>query len=142
VEEPDQGVKRQPGVDHVLDEQHVAATDVSVEILEQPHAARAAGTPAVVAGELDEVDAMHDRGGPREVGQEHEARLERADEERLPPGVVLGDLRAELGDACADLLRREVDLADPVVGVEFPLERGQEARLSPYRWARRSMSRL
>jgi hypothetical protein len=49
----------------------------------------------------------------REIGEEDEARLERADEERLPAFVVAGDLAAELADARRDLGRREIDLANP-----------------------------
>jgi hypothetical protein len=71
-----------------------------------------AGRGARVAGELDEVEAMGNVDGTREVGDEHEARLERGDEERLATGVVVLDLRAELADACGDVLCRQVDLAD------------------------------
>jgi hypothetical protein len=54
---------------------------------------------------------------PREVGEEDEARLEAADEDRLAPGVVGADLGPQLCDAGGDLGGREVDLADTVVGV-------------------------
>jgi hypothetical protein len=60
---------------------------------------------------------VHDRQGPREVGEEDEARLEAADEDRLPAGVVGADLGAQLRDPGGDLGGREVDLADAVVGV-------------------------
>jgi hypothetical protein len=64
-----------------------------------------------------------DRQGAREVAEEDEARLQQADEDRLAPGVVLGDLTAELFDASGDLVGGEVDLADPGVSL-----RAQEAR--------------
>jgi hypothetical protein len=80
AQRPDQIVQREAGVDDVVDEQDVAPDDVAVEILEQADAALAARIGAAVAGELDEVDPVDDRGGPREVGEEDEARLERADE--------------------------------------------------------------
>jgi hypothetical protein len=67
---------------------------------------------AAVARELDEVERVQDRQRAREVGQEDEARLERADEDRLAAGVVTGDLGPELRDAGRDLARGQIDLAD------------------------------
>jgi hypothetical protein len=84
---------------------------------------------------------VEDRKRAREVGEEDDARLERSDEQRLPAGVVGRDLRSELLDPGRDLGGREVDLADTIVsGCEGIF--GQEASFSPYRWPRRSMSRL
>ena len=74
--------------------------------------ARRAGAAAGVGGELEEVELVRDRQRPREVGEEDRARLQRRDEERVPPLVGGGDLDAELGDAARDLLAREVDLPD------------------------------
>jgi hypothetical protein len=71
----------------------------------------AAHLRAAVAGELDEVQVVRPGDGAREVGKEDEARLERADEERLPAGVVAVDLGAELADARGEVTRREVDLS-------------------------------
>jgi hypothetical protein len=78
---------------------------------------------------------VHDRGRPRQVGEEDEARLEESDEDRLAARVVLRDLAAELRYTRRDLLGGEVDGADALV-------EGQDARSSRYRSARRSMSRL
>ena len=61
---------RQPGVDDVLDDQDVAAGDLGVEVLEQPDPRVAARPRPAVAGELDEVEAVRDREGAREVGDE------------------------------------------------------------------------
>jgi hypothetical protein len=72
----------------------------------------AAGVGAVVAGELDEVDLVRDRDRPGEVGQEDEARLQQRDEQEVAVLVVARDLRAELLDAAAQLLRAKKDLAD------------------------------
>jgi hypothetical protein len=64
----------------------------------------------------------------RQVGQKDEARLQRADQQRLAAGVVGGDLLAELRDAGRDLLCGEVDLPDRIdVGGR------QEASFRPYR---------
>jgi hypothetical protein len=60
---------------------------------------------------------MHDLEGAREVGEEDEARLEAADQDRLAAGVVLADLLAELLDSRGDLVGGEVDLADPAVEI-------------------------
>jgi hypothetical protein len=65
---------------------------------------------------LCEVDVVDDRQRPRQVGDEDDARLQQADEQRLAAGVVPGDLRAELPDPNRDLACREVDLADALVG--------------------------
>jgi hypothetical protein len=60
---------------------------------------------------------VRDRHGPAEVGDEEQRPLERRDEDRVEPRVVGGDRGAELGDPRADLLLRQVRLADlePVV---------------------------
>jgi hypothetical protein len=76
----------------------------------------AAGVGAVVAGELDEVDRVRDRDRSREVGQEDEARLQQRDEQQVAPGVVAGDVRAELGDPGLQLFRREKDFTDAGIG--------------------------
>jgi hypothetical protein len=60
---------------------------------------------------------VQDRHGAREIGDEDERRLERGDEDRLEILVVAGDLGAELLDPRGDLLPREVDLADPRIGI-------------------------
>jgi hypothetical protein len=70
---------------------------------------------AVVAGELDEVDLVRDRNRAGEVGEEDEARLQQRDQQEVALGVVVGDLRPELVDTTAQLLRPQEDLAD--VGV-------------------------
>ena len=60
-----------------------------------------------------------------QVGEEHDAGLERGDEERIELPVVGGDLRPQLGDPCRDLVAREVDGADlAVLGVECRREHG------------------
>jgi hypothetical protein len=51
-----------------------------------------------IARELDEIEAVVDPDRPGKVGDEDDARLEGRDEERLPAGVVTGDLAPELLD--------------------------------------------
>jgi hypothetical protein len=111
----------------------VAAVDAHAQILEQPYLATAAAVP-VIGRQRDEIEVVDDRQRAREIGDEDDCGLERSDEYRLQTLVVGRDLGSELLDASLDLLPREVDLADPLVG-------GYEARSSLYRWARRSMSR-
>ena len=92
-------VERQAGVDDVLDDQNVAAGDLRVQILEQADAAMAALVSAGrVACELDEVEPVMDRERAGQIRDEDNARLERRDEQRLPPFVVTGDLAPELAD--------------------------------------------
>jgi len=106
-----QEVQGQAGVDDVLDDEDVAADDRRVEVLQQPDRA---GTPAGVGSELEEVDAVRDRQGAGEVGEEDGARLERRDEQRLAARVGTGQLGAQLGDPAPDLVTGQVDLPDRV----------------------------
>jgi hypothetical protein len=111
----------------------VPALDRRLQVLEQ------AGVLAVplpaIAGQLEEVELVRDGNRPREIGQEDEARLQRRDQERVFALVVAGDVGAELSDTCGDLGGGEVDLPDARIRLQL-------ARVSLYRWARRSMSRL
>jgi hypothetical protein len=77
----------------------------------------AAHRGAAIAGELDEVERVRDRDRAREVGKEDEARLERADEQRLTALEVPRNLRPELRDTRGQLVGREIDLADPRIYV-------------------------
>jgi hypothetical protein len=114
----------------------MAAGDLRVEVLEQPDARVAAlvGTGGV-ARQLEEVEPVRDAKRAREVGDEDDARLERRDEQRLAAVVVPRELLAELADARAQLLPREVDGAE----TRAP---AYDASSSRYRSAKRSMSRL
>jgi hypothetical protein len=60
-----------------------------------------------------------------EIGEEDRARLQRRDEERLLPLVVLGEESSQLSYADGDLLAGEEDLPDAPV-----LRRIYEASLS------------
>jgi hypothetical protein len=123
-------VERQPGVDDVFDDQDVAALDRRVEVLDQAYGRRATRLLRRVPGELDEVDVVQKRQCARKVGDEDEARLQRADEQRLATLVVGGDRCAQLRDAGRDLIRREVDLSD---APRVVFQTAQEASFSPYR---------
>jgi hypothetical protein len=59
---------------------------------------------------------VDDRQRSREIGDEDDRGLQRGDEDRLEALVVGGDLCTELRDPSRDLLPREVDLPDPLVG--------------------------
>jgi hypothetical protein len=77
----------------------MAAGDLRVQILEQADAGVAALVGAGrVARELDEIEAVVDRQCAGQVRDEDDARLERRDEQWLPPFVVTGDLAPELAD--------------------------------------------
>ena len=77
--------ERQPGVYDVLDEDHVAPSEWTVEVLQEPDASPT--LPAAVGRQLDDVELVVAGEGPREVGEEHGARLQRRDEQREPTGV-------------------------------------------------------
>src|SRR3954447_1654026 len=105
-------VQRQTRVDHVLDEQDVEPGERDRRVLEDAHPGVAARRSAVVAGKLDEVELVEGRDGPREVGEEDEARLQERDEQQVARRVVRCDLGAELAHARADLVRAEEDVPD------------------------------
>ncbi len=86
--------------------------DLGVQVLQE--ADSAAGAFAV-ARQLDEVERVMRGNRPREIADERDARLQRPDEQRLLPGVVLGDLGADLPDTRTDLGGVEKDLADALV---------------------------
>jgi hypothetical protein len=126
LERPPQVVEREPGVDHVLDDEDVAVADVEVEVFEDADLVVTAHPRAAVAGKLDEVEAVHDRKRAREVGEEDEARLQRADEQRLEALVVVRDLGTQLVDAGGDLDGGEVDLADARIAADAVSSRGRD----------------
>jgi hypothetical protein len=127
-------VHRQAGVDDGVDEDDVAADDVGVQILQEPDRVRV----LAVVGQLDEVERVVDRDSAREVADERDAGLQRADEQRLVAGIVARELGADLADTRTDLLGVEEDLADPLVSSG---QSRQDAFRSPKRAASRSKSR-
>jgi hypothetical protein len=127
-------VHGQPGVDHRIDEQDVTTLDLRVEVLQEANAV----VVLAVAGQLEEVERVVDRDRAREVADERDARLERADEQRFASRVFTRDLRPDLAYARADLEGVEEYLSDAVV-----VCRGgaQDAFWSPKRAASRMKSR-
>jgi hypothetical protein len=106
-------VEGEAGIDDVLDHDDMAAGQLGVEILQEPDPGMAALVGAGgVARELQEVEAVLDPDGAREIGDEDEARLERRHEQRVEAVVLAPQLAPELTDACRQLLAREVDLAE------------------------------
>ena len=106
-------VQGQAGVDDVLDYDDMPAGELGVEILQQADPCMAALVGARrVAGELEEVEPVWDPEGPREVGDEDEARLQGRDEQRREALVLASQLPPELADARRQLLTSEVDLAE------------------------------
>jgi hypothetical protein len=113
----------------------VPALDLDRDVLEEADAVVALVLGRPVAGQLDEVERVVDRERPGEVGDEGDAGLQRADEDRLEARVVRGDLVRKPCDAGRQLVGVQEDLADAIV------EDVQEAFRSPYRCASRSKSR-
>jgi hypothetical protein len=115
----------------------VAAVDLVVEVLEEPDAVVTA-VALPVTRQLDEVERVQDRERARQVADEGDRRLQRADEQRLEPVVVACDLRPDLADPRGELTGAEEDVADARV-VDAGL--AQDAFWSPKRAASRSKSR-
>ena len=90
--------EREPGVDDVLDDEHVPPRDVDLEVLEDPHDARRVGRRAV-ARDRHEVDLAGHGQLAHQVGDEEDRALEDADEQQIAALVVRRDLGAELDDA-------------------------------------------
>ena len=120
----DEVVHRHPGVDHGVDEHHVAALDLRVEIFQEADAVLVDPVPR----QLDEVEVVMDRDRAREVADERDAGFERADEQWLAVRVVAAQLGAQLPDTRADLVSIEEDLADALVELD---QRAQEAFRNP-----------
>jgi hypothetical protein len=109
----------------------VTTFELLVEILEEAHLTVPAGAGSAVARQLDEIEVVEDGQRAREIGREHDARLEQADEERLEAVVVAGDLGAQLPNAPGDLVSVQVNLADARVAVErAQLARSKLCRLA------------
>ena len=94
--------ERQPGVDDVLDDEHVLAVERGVEILEQPHfaGARRAFRVARDGHEVERHVAAH---VPDEIRQEHEGALEHARRRAGRPGKSRRISSGQFGDALLDL---------------------------------------
>src|SRR5580658_6805859 len=104
VEIAAQVVEREPAVDDVLHHQHVTTLELGVEVLDDAHHARGLGG-APVGGHGHEVDVDRQGDGAAEVAHEEHGALEHGDEERGLVGVVPGDVGAQLGDPCGEVVR-------------------------------------
>jgi hypothetical protein len=89
--------------------------DAHVEVLQQPDLPPAAAV-AVVSRQSDEIEVVNDRQRPSKIGDEDERGFQRGNKDRLEPFVVGGNLRTELLDPSPDLLTREVDVPDSLLG--------------------------
>ena len=98
--------ERDAGVENVFDDDDITVFNVLAEILVDLHRARGGGAVAV-GRNGHKVHAAVDRHFAEQVRHENEAALQNADEQRLFPGVIAGDLRAQLADARMDLLLTE-----------------------------------
>jgi hypothetical protein len=125
---------RQAGVDDLVDEEHMAPFDLDRDVLQEADAL-AAFVGVAVAGELDEVERVMDRQRAREIADERDAGLQRADQDRFEPGEVARDFLSEPSDSRRKLVGVEENLSDPLV------EQAQDAFRRPYRAASRSKSR-
>ena len=106
--------QRVAGVHDVLDDQHVAALERRVEVLEDAHDARGIGLRAV-AGDRHEVDLAGDRDAAHQVGEEDHGALQDADHEEVATRVVAADPLPQLADAAPQLVAGDEGLPDRLV---------------------------
>ena len=81
----------------------MAALDLVIEVLQDPHHARRLGGRPV-GGDRHEVELEGQSDGPGDVGHEHERALEDPDQQEVPAAVVAGDLLAQLLDLALDVV--------------------------------------
>ena len=121
----DEVVQRQARVDHVLDDDDVAAVDAGVEVLQEADPAVAAGLGVrAVPGELDEVEGVGIC-----VARERsvtKTTLAFSDATRIGSSLRSRARARHPARARAPIFRAEVDLADPRIEL-------QEASFRPYR---------
>ena len=103
--------KGETRVDDVLDDDHVAAGNVGVEVLHDAHdAAGGGGLP--VGGDRHEVHLEGAVNGAGQVAHENDGTLEDTNQQRGAAGIVRGDLRAHLRDALGDGGLADDDVAE------------------------------
>ena len=93
----------QPGVQNVLDHQHVLALDRLIQVLDQLDRARGA-LPIAIARCGHKVECRVHLDGPRQIGQKRRRALQHAHHHQLFAVQVTGNLRAHLGHALGNLL--------------------------------------
>ena len=97
-------MEREARIDDVFDDNDVSALQRDVEVLEQPHLARAfrGGAVARHGDEVERHGARRHRA--REVGEKNEGALQHGHEvQRLAVGIVGVDLRGQFVDALLNL---------------------------------------
>ena len=99
----DQIGQRLAGVEDVVEQEDVAVAHVGHEFGADAQGAGRGGR-AAVAGRLDEADAQRQVDAADEVGQEHQAAGQDADDGDGPAVVVGGDLPGQLVDPLLDAL--------------------------------------
>ena len=101
-------LERQTGIEHVLDDQHVAAVDVDVQVLDDAHDAR--GLDAVaVARNGHEVDSALGVDGAHQIAHKDDGATQDGDEHEVLALVILGDLRTQALDDLRDVFLGEQD---------------------------------
>ena len=108
--------ERAAGFEDVVDEQHVAAADIAVDVAEHRDLARR-HRPGPIARQRQELDFRRQprrMQGADQVGGEDEAALEDRDDQQIDIAGV-GDLPRQLGIAQRDPLRvvEDTDVATP-----------------------------
>ena len=99
----------QTRVDDVLDDEHVAAGQVELQVLEDAHHPAGVGG-AAVGRDGHEVDLDREIDGAGQVGQEKAGPFEHPDQQRGPAGVVGRDLGAEVANPALEVCLGDHDV--------------------------------
>src|ERR1700722_13051788 len=98
----------QAGIQNIFDQDHVAAPDRSIQVLDQ--SSRVGGLYPLVAGDGHEVESRLDRDAPRQVGKKDRGSLQHSYQQNGLTCEVAAYLRADFRYPGSDLLAPEQHL--------------------------------
>jgi hypothetical protein len=93
-------------VDDVLDQHHVLAENLLLDVL-QEHGRSVRFRSLAIGGDAHEIDLVRDGDRLHEVGDEHDAAVQDADEQGTGVGVIARDLLPHLADPPLDVRRAD-----------------------------------
>ena len=111
----DQVRQRLAGVNNVLDDQHVTAGDVGLQVHHQADGA-ALGADAIT-GNADKVEARRDADGAHQVREKDDSAPQQPDEQQLFPSIIVRNAPAQRGDPGPDGFFRHQDFGDVILHV-------------------------
>jgi len=118
VEELHDHLERVAGVDDVLEDEHVAALNIVVDVLAEGQLAGRLGA-SLERGDAHEVLLYRNGDRLRHLRKEGDDALENADQNGAFAAVILRDLRADLADPGVNILFRDQNPFDVLHHVKF-----------------------